>query len=489
MPLNPTDSTGSSIAHYPDNQSNYSQDQRTTIPATTIKGSPIIYGKSSSIDQVVLAVTTLLFTQSKHTEQKLHYGKRNLDLTTMTDFTLVLIMDQHVSDHDITAPGSPYLDFLNSSFSTTYDLNLSERVIENVDNSPYPSAGGNGSSVSAVTPRDRILNTFFKRGSKETLSTAGSASPKISNNINHNSSASKTSPQPSFRRHANTNATATSEKASEGSLSPSLSSSTSPVSSAPRSILKQKAVQATTTPTPTANPVPAIPTGPRLVQQQPFYPQDAHRQFLLSNNSDANNNSITSNSNYNYNYDDNNTHQNHHQQQHLQSAVLQPLEHQQPLYSAPFPEQTYQHPHPLGGEFNARPASPFAAAASGRPSSPMRSESPSFGTGGGRLTATTTSGGGYEGNTASLSSTHRSSRQLGSGMGIDPNYNLTESDMTLEGLAERWRSYQALMSKRYSEEPFYKRWTRSKWMLLFSAILMLAYSAALLTVSVGFLLG
>jgi len=63
---------------------------------------------------------------------------------------------------------------------------------------------------------------------------------------------------------------------------------------------------------------------------------------------------------------------------------------------------------------------------------------------------------------------------------------MTESDMTLEGLAERWQSYQALMRKRYAEEPFYKRWTKSKWMLLLSSLLMLGYSVAVLVVAVGY---
>ncbi|KAF9334864.1 hypothetical protein BG006_001334 [Podila minutissima] len=103
-----------------------------------------------------------------------------------------------------------------------------------------------------------------------------------------------------------------------------------------------------------------------------------------------------------------------------------------------------------------------------------RSDSPS----GGKL-------GTFDGtNTASLSSTHRSRKQLGSE--IEPNYNMTESDMTLEGLAERWQSYQALMRKRYAEEPFFKRWTKSKWMLLFSSLLMLGYSAVVLVVVVGY---
>ncbi|KAI1317060.1 hypothetical protein EDD11_009043 [Mortierella claussenii] len=71
----------------------------------------------------------------------------------------------------------------------------------------------------------------------------------------------------------------------------------------------------------------------------------------------------------------------------------------------------------------------------------------------------------------------------------DRNYNLTQNDATLEGLAERWQAYQAWWQKQYKEQPFYKIWTKSKWILLLSAILLLAYSGAGLGVSLGYIFG
>ncbi|KAG0255593.1 hypothetical protein DFQ27_006184 [Actinomortierella ambigua] len=69
----------------------------------------------------------------------------------------------------------------------------------------------------------------------------------------------------------------------------------------------------------------------------------------------------------------------------------------------------------------------------------------------------------------------------------DTAYNLTQSDMTLEGLTERWLAYQAVMAKYYQNVPFYRRWTRSKWMLILTVMIMMAYSIAGLVISVGFL--
>jgi len=88
-------------------------------------------------------------------------------------------------------------------------------------------------------------------------------------------------------------------------------------------------------------------------------------------------------------------------------------------------------------------------------------------------------------NANSLSSTHRSSNNHSAGT---EGYNVTQSDLTLEGLAQRWHAYQAMMKKRYTEVPFYRRWTKSKWILLFSTLLLLGYSCAVLTVSLGYTL-
>lgn len=98
----------------------------------------------------------------------------------------------------------------------------------------------------------------------------------------------------------------------------------------------------------------------------------------------------------------------------------------------------------------------------------------------------------YEGRGAgaggsAVSSTHRSSHNLSPGN--DPNYNMTQSDMTLEGLAERWTAYQAWWAKQYKEQPFYRLWTRSKWILLFSVMLLLTYSAAALAITVLCIIG
>ncbi|KAF8948837.1 hypothetical protein BGZ46_005283 [Entomortierella lignicola] len=92
---------------------------------------------------------------------------------------------------------------------------------------------------------------------------------------------------------------------------------------------------------------------------------------------------------------------------------------------------------------------------------------------------------GLENAANSVSSTHRSSRNLTPAN--DPNYNLTQSDLTLDGLAQRWKAYQAVMKKQYAEEPFYRRWTKSKWILLFSSLLLLAYSVGILIVSIGYI--
>ncbi|KAG0337674.1 hypothetical protein BG000_005126, partial [Podila horticola] len=265
------------------------------------------------------------------------------------------------SDNDVTAPGSPYLEFLNSSFSSNQDLSLPERIITpspllESANLPYSNTSRNSSNLS-TTPRERILNTLFKRGSKETLSAVSSSSPRIPN-------------KPTTQRtNAHNSVSALSQGAtsegSAGSLSPSLASSPA----APKSILKSKPqTQANSS-------APAIPPKPH--QPQPSYPQDTHLQHLLSNTNNNNNNN-TNNMNHNQ------------AQPQLQSMPLPQQSHrqQQELYSQPLSTP------PVFGSELGRPASPFAMG---------RSDSPA----GGRL-------GTFSGaNTASLSSTHRSSKQLG----------------------------------------------------------------------------
>ncbi|KAF9430341.1 hypothetical protein BGZ76_000864, partial [Entomortierella beljakovae] len=85
-------------------------------------------------------------------------------------------------------------------------------------------------------------------------------------------------------------------------------------------------------------------------------------------------------------------------------------------------------------------------------------------------------------------SSHRSSARNLGGQG-DNNYNNTQSDSTLEVLEERWNAYQAWWAKQYKEQPFYKIWTKSKWILLLSALLLLGYSGAAFGMSLGYILG
>ncbi|KAF9285048.1 hypothetical protein BGZ68_004184 [Mortierella alpina] len=66
---------------------------------------------------------------------------------------------------------------------------------------------------------------------------------------------------------------------------------------------------------------------------------------------------------------------------------------------------------------------------------------------------------------------------------------MVQSDTALEGLAERWHAYQAWWEKQYKEKPFYQLWTKSKWILLLSALLLLTYSGAAFAVSLGYILG
>ncbi|KAG0204163.1 hypothetical protein BGX33_008677 [Mortierella sp. NVP41] len=125
--------------------------------------------------------------------------------------------------------------------------------------------------------------------------------------------------------------------------------------------------------------------------------------------------------------------------------------------------------------------SPFTSGELRRPASPgMRAH---HGTGG----MTPSSGRSFDGRNDNASSLRSSAHNLA--LGNDRNYNMTQTDMTLEGLAERWQAYQAWWAKQYKEQPFYRIWTRSKWILLLSAVLLLGYSGALFAVSLGYILG
>ncbi|KAF9360036.1 hypothetical protein BGX26_010686 [Mortierella sp. AD094] len=101
------------------------------------------------------------------------------------------------------------------------------------------------------------------------------------------------------------------------------------------------------------------------------------------------------------------------------------------------------------------------------------------------VTGATSTAGSYD---ARDNSSHRSSaRNLA--INNDPNYNMTQSDSALEGLTERWNAYQAWWAKQYKEQPFYKIWTKSKWLLLFSTLLLLGYSCAVFGISLGYIVG
>ncbi|KAF9955660.1 hypothetical protein BGZ65_003253 [Modicella reniformis] len=121
------------------------------------------------------------------------------------------------------------------------------------------------------------------------------------------------------------------------------------------------------------------------------------------------------------------------------------------------------------GYLNPTPA--FAASGLTRPTSQSSMEPSSVGSLYGRE------------NNNSLSLTNRNSN-----LGSDQGYEVTQSDLTLEGLSERWHTYQETMKKRYAEVPFYRRWTKSKWILLFSALLLLGYSCAVFAISLGYIL-
>ena len=137
--------------------------------------------------------------------------------------------------------------------------------------------------------------------------------------------------------------------------------------------------------------------------------------------------------------------------------------------------RNYPPPPPLSSYNYNNNSNSFSIDGLVRPASPFAMRPISQGSG---------DAGTYTNNTNSLSSTHRSSHNFGSG--TDINYNVTQTDLTLDSLAQRWQAYQAVMKKQY-KEPFYKRWTKSKWMLLLSTAILLAYSCAVLVVSLGYL--
>lgn len=302
---------------------------------------------------------------------------------------LVFLIAANSSTGGTTASESPYLEFINQSFSTDQDLSLPERTIASpvLDNANLSHGESQGHSVKAA-PKERSLNKMFKRGSKDTLRSNGSSSPIISAHsapralraASSNPAASNTS-LPPLKEHVNG-----SFQPSVGSSSSSLSASATP-SSPPKSILKPSR-----SPTTSSVPFPPAPASMRSSttpqQQQEYVPPPSDNLAALS------------------------------------------------------------HPPPP----------------------------PSTGSSDGQR------------NSSFINSTHRSSGTAGSGP-ISSAFDVTQTDLTLEGLAQRWYAYQAMMKKHYAEDPFYRRWTKSKWILLVSAIILLWYSCAVLAVALGYMLG
>ncbi|KAF9958691.1 hypothetical protein BGZ70_009113 [Mortierella alpina] len=293
-----------------------------------------------------------------------------------------------------TASESPYLAFINQSFSTDQDLSLPERTIASPvqDSAPGSHSESQGHPVKTA-PKERTLNKLFKRGSKDTLRSNGSSSPIISAHsapralraASSNPAASNTSLPPT-------------KGLASGSFQPSVRSSSSSLSASvtpptpPKSILKQSRSPATST-----VPWPPAPASMRSSTT----PQQPHAQEQ-------------------------------------QEYVSPP-----PADSATAPY--YPPPPPSTGSSDGQRNSGF------------------------------------------FNFAHRSSATMTSGP-TSSAFDVTQTDLTLEGLAQRWQAYQAMMKKRYAEDPFYRRWTKSKWVLLMSAIILLGYSCAVFAVSLGYML-
>ncbi|KAF9438816.1 hypothetical protein BGZ76_004415 [Entomortierella beljakovae] len=303
---------------------------------------------------------------------------------------------------DLDAPGSPYLDLLNQSFSTTNDLSLPDLVIA----SPTPSNLSIPYEQQASKNKSRIMDALLKRGSKDTLRTdrsfqSAAPSPALSK------------AQPSLNHDA-----------SVGGSTSSVSSISQ--STQPKSILKQSKFYNNTPSTSTKPPATQQIQYQQQQQQQQQYnmPVAIPPQFNNTPN-DFNNNNYNNYGRPNSEIQDNYT--------------------------------------------NQRLGSGFPIAGLVPPASPMANSFNGSSSGGGN----------------SPSSIQRFSKN-NSSLG-DFDYNMTQSNLTLDGLEHRWHAYQSKMKRRYAEVPFYRRWTKSKWMLLLSSILLLGYSVAIVVIMVGYL--
>ncbi|KAG0308298.1 hypothetical protein BGZ98_008374 [Dissophora globulifera] len=293
----------------------------------------------------------------------------------------------------------------------TQDINLPERVFS----SPTLESTSIWPQPAAQTPRERIISSIFKRGSKDLLTSNRNSTLSPLNSPRF--AASTPQAQSSQLQEQTSTKSTNSNNAADGSSSDSSpSTSVSTPRTAAKSILKSGTINNT-------GPLSSLSssTRPSPAQQQQHQPSTAavgYQQPTFNNYS-----------NYSSNNNSNNNHL--------------------PLSAA------------LAVEGLVRPASPFAMRQSSGGSSVF-----------------------HENTNNSVSSTHRSSQNLSPGE--DPNYNLTQTDLTLEGLAQRWYAYQAIMRKHYNENPFYKRWTRSKWILLSTVLMLMAYSFAVFGICIGY---
>lgn len=375
------------------------------------------------------------------------------------------------TDNVASPDGDNYLELINQSFSSNHDLSLPDRVISSpsLDHASPPAA-------KAQTQKGRILNNLFHRdrGSSETLgsSSAKASSPIVSSHspMPQHSSLSPTT-QPSTISNNNSSrgvypsATSlqTAISGGEGASSSSLSASLASSSPKPKkSILKQsnKSSMASNN-----TPLPSVPRSTRPTGTQQQRPQQQQREqqqpvsndlsFLPVGGAAAGADAVEA--------------------AHA-SVPYQPT----PVYpqqSAPF--QTYQ-PQPI-----APYQQPMPAFYSYDSNNSDYSNNNRFSGATPPSSHNTTQQGGYQ-QSHSTDSTHRSSRNMSPAP--ETNYNLIQTDATLEGLAQRWYAYQEVMKKSYAEDPFYKRWTPSKWILLFSALLLLGYSSAILYFSLTYII-
>ncbi|KAF8929170.1 hypothetical protein BGZ47_001235 [Haplosporangium gracile] len=380
------------------------------------------------------------------------------------------------STDNVTSPDDDnYLDLINQSFSSNHDLSLPNRVISSptLDHASPPAA-------KSQTQRGRILNNLFHRdrGSNDTLggSSAKASSPIVSSHspMPQHSTLSPTIQPSTLSNNSNrggfpsTTSLQTAISGEEGASSSSLSTSLASPSPQPKkSILKQSNRSPMTNNNTPLSPVPKSTRSTTTQQQQPITDQLSYLPVdgvaAGTGVVEAAHASVPYQPPPVYPQQSAPYQQQQQQQQQQQSAPFQPYE--------PQPIAPYQQPMPAFYSYDSNNSDYLnnKRFSGGTPPSPHNA----------------TQLGGYQ-QSHSTDSTHRSSRNLSPAP--EPNFNLTQTDATLEGLAQRWYAYQTVMKKSYAEDPFYKRWTGSKWLLLFSALLLLGYSAVILYTTLTYIL-